>query len=250
MNDLLPPPAPAVATSTSLARYGSWPVVLATLLGSTIVGSAVSFVLAGLLFPRDLDATDPTGFLAVPKVLFLAIVVSDAVLLGAVYLLLVRRGVTTWRALGLGTPEVSHPILRGLGYGLLFMLAAGSVSLALAALGVHQNQAQQFPVEGAGPVGKAAILLAGAFFAPFAEEIFFRGFVFRAMVERKGWVRGLLYSSSLFALVHANVAAFLPLLAGASVLALSFRRTRSLWVSIVAHAVNNAVALTALVLGS
>lgn len=245
-----PAPAPAGPAHGSFARYGSWLVVIPVLVGSYLIGLLVSAILAGLLFAGDLGATDPTGFLATPKVLFLAIVVSDAVLLGAVYLLLVRRGVTTWRGLGLGTPEVSHPVLRGLGYGLLFMLVAGSVSLALAAVGVQQDQAQQFPVEGAGPVGKAAILLAGVLFAPFAEEVFFRGFIFRAMMERKGWVRGLLYSSALFALVHANVAAFLPLLAGASVLALSFRRTRSLWVSMVAHAVNNAVALTALVLAS
>lgn len=250
MNDLLPLPAPDIAAPTPLARYGSWPVVLAMIIGSSVVGSAVSFALAGLLFARGLDATDPTAFLATPKVLFLAIVVSDAVLLGAVYLLLVRRGVSTWRGMGLGTPEVSHPVLRGLGYGLLFMLVSGSVSLALAAVGVEQDQAQQFPVEGASPVGKAAILLAGAVFAPFAEEIFFRGFIFRAMMERKGWVRGLLYSSALFALVHANVAAFLPLVAGAAVLTVAYRRSRTLWVPIVAHAVNNAVALAALVLAS
>lgn len=251
----LPPPPggwqePSSADPTPLARYGSWPVVIATMLVSTIVGSAASVFLAGLLFGGDVGASGAADFLATPEVLFLAILVTDGVLLGAVFLLLVRRGVTTWSGLGLGRSGVSHPVLRGLGYGLLFLLVSGAVSLALASLGVQQDQAQQFPVEGAGTLGKAAILLAGIGFAPFAEELFFRGFIFQAMSQRKGRARGLLYSSALFALVHANTAAFLPLLAGAAVLAVSFRRTRSLWVPVTAHAVNNAVALTALVLGA
>ncbi|MHB8868624.1 MAG: CPBP family intramembrane glutamic endopeptidase [Thermoleophilia bacterium] len=250
VEDPLNTPEHEAPPRTTLARYGSWPVVIAVLLGAIIIGSAVSYLLAGLLFGEDGGSASSTGFLATPRVLFLAIVVSDAVLLGAVYLLLVRRGVTTWRDLGLGRPEVTNPVLRGLGYGLLFLLVAGGVSLALAALGIQQNQAQQFPIEGTGTLGKASILLAGIAFAPFAEEIFFRGFIFRAMAERKGLVRGLLYSSALFSLVHGNVAAFLPLLAGAAVLALSFQRTRTLWVPIIAHAVNNAVALTVLVLAT
>lgn len=225
-------------------------MVIATLLGATLIGSAVSYLLAGLVSPDGTGASEATGILTTPRVLFLAIVVSDAVLLGAVYFLLVRRGVTTWRGLGLGSGGVTHPLLRGLGYGLLFLLVAGSVSLGLAAFGIQQDQAHQFPIAGAGPLSTAAILLAGIAFAPFAEEVFFRGFIFRAMADRKGITRGLLYSSALFALVHGNVAAFVPLLAGAAVLAVSFRRTGTLWVPIIAHAVNNAVALTALVLGS
>lgn len=224
--------------------------MVATLLASTLIGSAVSVFLAGVLVGDDLGLGGDGGSLLTPRTLFLAIVVSDAVLLGAVYLLLVRRGVTTWKGLGLSAGGARHPILAGLGYGLLFMLVSGGISLALAAFGVQQDQAQQFPVEGAGAWGKAGILLAGIAFAPFAEEIFFRGFIFRAMAERKGLTRGLVYSSALFALVHGNVAAFLPLLAGAAVLATAFRRSGTLWVPMVAHAFNNTVALVALVMSS
>jgi membrane protease YdiL (CAAX protease family) len=82
--------------------------------------------------------------------------------------------------------------------------------------------------------------------APVAEEIFFRGYIFRAMSARKGLARGLAYSSVLFGLVHLNMAAFLPLAVGAVVLALGFRRTGSLWTPIVAHALNNAFAFALL----
>jgi membrane protease YdiL (CAAX protease family) len=82
--------------------------------------------------------------------------------------------------------------------------------------------------------------------APLAEEIFFRGYVFRAMSARKGYARGLVYSSMLFGLVHFNLAAFLPLTVGAVLLAVSYRRSGSLWTPIVAHALNNAFAFTLL----
>jgi len=44
--------------------------------------------------------------------------------------------------------------------------------------------------------------------APFAEEVFFRGYIFRFVTDRGGLVSGILVSSLLFALVHFH----LPLL--------------------------------------
>jgi membrane protease YdiL (CAAX protease family) len=227
-----------------MRRYGSWPIVIAILLGSTVVGSLATVALVALLRGSGLlEALTDADLLTRPWTVFVAILTSDATLLLSVYLILVRRGVTDWRELGLGPGRISHPVLQGIGYGILFLVVSASVSTALAFFGVEQDQAQQFPMEGAGPLAAAGIMLAGVVFAPVAEEIFFRGFIFRAMSERKGAARGLLYSSVLFAAVHANLAAFLPLAAGAVLLAYSFKRTGTLWVPITAHAVNNAFAL-------
>ena len=88
--------------------------------------------------------------------------------------------------------------------------------------------------------------MAGVAFAPFAEEVFFRGYVYRAMSERKGVLRGVVYSSLLFGAIHWNLGAFLPITAGAVLLALSFRRTGHLLTPIVAHALNNAFAFALL----
>ncbi len=234
-----------------MKRYGSWPVVIAALVGSAVIGSIATVVMVSLIRGAGLVQQFQTSdLLNRPWALFVAILVSDAVLLLTVYLLLVRRGVASWRDLGLGPSKVSYPVLRGLGYGLLFLVLSGVVATLLAQFGVQQDQASRFPIQGAGPLGAAGILLAGVVFAPFAEEIFFRGFIFQAMTERKGPARGLVYSSALFALVHANLAAFLPLAAGAALLAIAYRRTGTLWVSMVAHGVNNAFALTVLLLSN
>lgn len=234
-----------------MKRYGSWPVVIITLVGSSLVGSFVTLALVEFIGGGSLVEGFQSGdFLDRPWTLFVAILVSDAVLLLTVYLLLVRRGVAGWRELGLGPGTVDRPVLRGLGYGLLFLFVSGVIAAMLAQLGVQQDQARQFPIAGTGPLAAAGILAAGVVFAPFAEEVFFRGFIFQAMAERKGWIRGLTYSSVLFALVHANVAAFLPLAVGAAILAVAYKRTGTLWVPIVAHGVNNAFALMVLLLST
>lgn len=232
-------------------RYGSWPVVITALIGASLVGSLVTLALVGFIRGGGLvDGFQSGDFVGRPWTLFVAILVSDAVLLLTVYLLLVRRGVVGWRDLGLGPGTVDRPVLRGLAYGLLFLFVSGVIANLLTQLGIQQDQARQFPIAGTGPFAAAGILAAGVVFAPFAEEVFFRGFIFQAMTERKGWVRGLVYSSALFALVHANAAAFLPLAAGAAILAVAYKRTGTLWVPIVAHAVNNAFALMVLLLSA
>jgi membrane protease YdiL (CAAX protease family) len=233
-----------------MRRYGSWPFVLATLVGSAVIGSIATVVVVALIQGTGvLEALGDTELLTRPWTIFVAILISDATLLLTVYLLLIRRGIADWRRLGLGPGKVRHPVLQGLGYGILFLVASAAVSTVLAHFGVEQDQARQFPLEGAGPLAATGVMVAGVVFAPVAEEIFFRGFIFQAMSERKGLIRGLVYSSALFAAVHANVAAFLPLATGAAVLAYSFKRTGTLWTPIAAHAVNNTFALALLLSG-
>jgi membrane protease YdiL (CAAX protease family) len=183
-----------------------------------------------------------------PAVIFFAILFQDILLVGLVYLLLVRRGTLSWRQMGLTGPRSPYFVLRGLGWGLLFILVAAVVQTVLASFGVEQNQAELFPVEDAGFWGRAAILVAGVLLAPLAEEIFFRGYLFRAITARKGLLKGVAFSSALFGLIHLNLGAFLPIAAGSAVLAVAYHRSGDLWVPITAHAFNNALAFGLLLL--
>jgi membrane protease YdiL (CAAX protease family) len=230
--------------STPLARYGSWPVVLGTLGGVLALVFALSTAYATARVALGGQASATVG----PALFFVLVVVQDAIFLAAVYLLLVRRRVVTWSGLGLRRAGAGRAAAVGIGWGALFILVAGVLQYALAAFGVHQTQAAQFPLGGAGPWGTAAILAAGIAFAPITEEVFFRGFVFRAISERKGLVQGVVYSSMLFGAVHWNLAAFLPITAGAALLALGFHRTDHLLTPIVAHALNNAFAFAMLLI--
>ena len=184
-----------------------------------------------------------------PLAFFVFIALEDLAFLLVVYVALFRSGVSSLRDMGLSRPSLGS-LGRGLGWGVLFLLTAGALTVLLAAFGIQQDQAQQFPVEDAGRAGRFAVAFAGVVLAPFAEEVFFRGYVFRAMAARKGLARGLIYSSVLFGLIHLNLAAFLPISVGAVLLALAYHRSGDLWTAIVAHSVNNLFAFLVLFLGT
>jgi membrane protease YdiL (CAAX protease family) len=92
--------------------------------------------------------------------------------------------------------------------------------------------------------------------APLAEEIVFRGLVFRIVSERRGFGVGLVASSVLFALIHlpywwlsgeksgGEIALSLLEVAGMGVLLGGlFHWKRSLWPPLIYHCVNNFVSL-------
>lgn len=82
--------------------------------------------------------------------------------------------------------------------------------------------------------------------APFAEEVFFRGFLLAALVSVIGGLRGALVSSAIFSVAHLNVSTLLPIFVMGMLLAWLYLRTGSIWPSFVAHAAQNLIALTVL----
>ena len=82
--------------------------------------------------------------------------------------------------------------------------------------------------------------------APFAEEVFFRGFLLAALVSVIGGLRGALTSSAIFSVAHLNVGTLVPIFVMGMLLAWLYLRTGSIWPPFVAHAAQNLIALTAL----
>jgi membrane protease YdiL (CAAX protease family) len=77
---------------------------------------------------------------------------------------------------------------------------------------------------------------------PFAEETFFRGFLFAALLPRFGTAGSVVISSSAFALAHVDIALFAPAFLSGSVFALVYWRTGSVWPAVLAHTAQNAIA--------
>ena len=89
-----------------------------------------------------------------------------------------------------------------------------------------------------------ALGVAAIGFAPVAEEMLFRGILYPA-VKQAGFPRLALWGTSLlFAVVHWNVATFVPLLLLAVVLTLLYEKTNNLLAPIAAHALFNALNFT------
>ena len=75
--------------------------------------------------------------------------------------------------------------------------------------------------------------------APAVEEIFFRGILYTAFRGR-GWPRiGLWVTSVVFAMIHANLMTFLPLLFFALVLTWQYERTGNLLAPVCTHSLFN-----------
>jgi membrane protease YdiL (CAAX protease family) len=81
--------------------------------------------------------------------------------------------------------------------------------------------------------------------APVAEEIVFRGVLFRLISRRFGLLVGMLFSALLFTLIHMHLASFMPIFVLAVALSFFYALTGSLLVPITMHALFNALGLLA-----
>jgi membrane protease YdiL (CAAX protease family) len=89
---------------------------------------------------------------------------------------------------------------------------------------------------GRGMLGLITILL-----VPVAEEVFFRGILY-TVTKQAGFHRLALWGTAgFFALIHFNLATFVPLMALALVLTILYERTENLLAPIAAHSLFNAL---------
>lgn len=98
------------------------------------------------------------------------------------------------------------------------------------------------------PLTTYATLFAAVIIAPFCEEVFFRGFVLPGF--RRGMLVGwaVLLSSLLFAVAHADPGSFAVLFIIGLALGILRWRSRSIWPTILLHALNNGIAALAIIL--
>lgn len=91
-----------------------------------------------------------------------------------------------------------------------------------------------------------AFVVMVAVVAPLGEEIFFRGFVYNLLRNRLSDPAGAWISAALFAVLHASVKNFLPILVIGVLLAKLYARTGSLWSCVVMHGTFNFLSAVAM----
>jgi len=72
-------------------------------------------------------------------------------------------------------------------------------------------------------------------FAPFVEEVFFRGFLFQGLRQRYGWSKAMLLSSAIFAIGHLDPVALIPTFILGNVLAYVYHKSNSVWPGMILH---------------
>ncbi len=90
---------------------------------------------------------------------------------------------------------------------------------------------------------QTAVLVAVVVLAPVAEELLFRGVLFRGLTERLGIVASAVLSGFIFSAYHLDPVGFLPRFEIGIILALLVWKRGSLWPAIAFHAANNALAM-------
>ncbi|MBI2843229.1 MAG: CPBP family intramembrane metalloprotease [Armatimonadetes bacterium] len=169
---------------------------------------------------------------------------SGLIALLVLYLLLRKTG-KGLGAIGLTTRDFGRNVLWGIaGYcALLPVLLVAMVISSILFRGIRTPEHPLIPMLISGDRTIFTLLFFfGAVFAPFFEEIFFRGVLYNALRARINVVLAAVLSSAAFAVVHPQLpAGFLPIFSIGAVFALLVEVRRSLVPSIVAHAINNGV---------
>ena len=146
----------------------------------------------------------------------------------------------------------------GVGVGFVSLVVNTVVGSLFEQYGIMPDQAAKFPLFQGDYLGQALFMLGAAVLAPVGEEVLFRGYVFNAIrqsFESRSWGIPLAYAVSalLFAGVHSFEVSqglfglLVPLFLIGLLLAWAMHYTQSLVPGIIAHAINNGVALIALV---
>lgn len=138
---------------------------------------------------------------------------------------------------------------RNVFYGLVGYAATVPVLVAVLALTAYVTNLINYVPEKQAVVElflkekDAAFLFFTSLFAavagPVIEELFFRGFMYNAVKKYAGIFAATLITASLFALVHAHAAGFVPILVLGVALAYLYEKTGSLVSSMTLHAVHN-----------
>jgi len=219
-----------------------------------VVGAVILFVVSGHSLTTTVGQRDlQTVWLQSAQFTLAALVATDA---GVLLVLWYRRSRLRagWRLFGLGADlrrGAGRAVLIGLLLGVVALVLSSAVDTLLQRLGVYrtfhldQNAQQKQLID---PLRHAplwavwGVALAGTFVAPVAEELLFRGYIFRALAVRKGVPVAYVLSAFTFAAFHLLPAQFLPLFVVGFVLCFAYHRTGNLLADITAHAFNNGVA--------
>lgn len=209
------------------------------------IGAVVSFHLLGVRPSRGASAA------------LLSVLVYGPLSLGVWFFALKRRH-ASWSALGF-RPVLGRGLALTLGAVLLMipvlllLLATEALVTSLIALvtGGYTNPQQQDIAPG-GVLTFADFMwlfVTVAVIAPIAEELMFRGLVYRYLRGKTGVTVSALLSAALFAALHVKPILLPILFVVGLVLALVAERFDSIYPAIALHALNNGAALVLLYIG-
>ena len=224
-------------TDSTTSRYSGVPWNLrdtARAILLVVFGTLLLLIIAGIV--AQVAGSVPA------LVVILLSVLLELLLIFGVWKFGLRRYGKSWNALGL---------IPSLNNGALLTLLVFFASLALTAIYglivVFFDQEILTPEPLPGDLTETALQRLAGFFiivllAPFAEEVFFRGFLLPAFANRWGFFAAAIISSGLFGISHVAPGSIIPAFMSGMLFAWLYHRTGSLWNTTIAHGSQNALA--------
>ncbi|MFJ7310730.1 CPBP family intramembrane glutamic endopeptidase [Peribacillus frigoritolerans] len=84
--------------------------------------------------------------------------------------------------------------------------------------------------------------ISAAVISPIYEEIFYRGFLYRWLRTRIGFIGAILLSSTIFTIIHIPTYNVMPVnFFSGIIFALAYERTNSIWPSVIIHGLTNGI---------
>lgn len=212
----------------------------------------VSFLVVGALFGLvsvgDEASFEPT--LLTPWLLG----AFEGLMVLAVWVFGVRKYRISWRSVGARAPEARSGELRRPLWSSVILVPLLALLVSLIAMSIYAAIVEALQIEILVPsdlpedlLGSGMTrLLIGAvivFWGPFAEEVFFRGFLLGGLIASLGEARAAVASAAVFAVAHLVVGSMIPLFITGLVLAWLYLRTKSIWPPLAAHSAQNLLAL-------
>ena len=177
----------------------------------------------------------------------LLILATIGAFVASVWLVAVRLRGGTWGMLGIRRGRASLPHGLGLAAAALAasVLATALYVAVVSALGLDLLLPSQNIDEllGNGIWRWLNFALLGVA-TPAAEELFFRGFLLAALLRVMPAAAAVAASAGVFAVVHLDIGALLPIFATGALLGWLYMRTASIWPPTLAHGAQNLLAMT------
>lgn len=223
-------------------------MAVAVAFGVSVVAGVILLVLVGVVVAAGAGsqeeavvALESVGGVTAASV---AEVVAIAIGVGLA-MVVVRQG---FGMLGLRRVSMRWLVLGGVGVGVLgFALKILPVYAYTEVTGDESNPQEALAVaaSGSGLLEILPLLISVGLLVPLAEEVIFRGILY-AWLRRWGVPVAVVVSALVFGLFHGlNAIFFVGLVIGA-LNALVYEKSGSLWPAVIAHAVNNSVAVVLL----
>ncbi len=179
--------------------------------------------------------------------LFAEFIISSALEYGGLIILIclisARRG-AAWREFGFSLNNISSNILFGLISGIVLLFAVTIVGDIIAQFWSEpvEDQYVVLLLKEADSVGAYLLIaLVSCLLAPFAEELFFRGFIYPAFRAKIGIWPAMTLTAVLFGAMHLDLFRLLPLALGGFGLTWLYEKSGSIFTPMIAHAAWNTI---------